>query len=203
MAKPNSPSLTRISGVYGLLAPIFAYVMILVAVASYSEFSWADSALSDLGVVPGITSSLFNGGLVISGVLFLTFTIGFFFFAGDNRVGRVGILILAVACAALVMIGVFPENVKPIHFGVSVAFFTLLPIALLAIAGSFWIAQKKSMALFTWIVALTAAVTWIFHFSFRVFAGVAIPEFVSGLAGAIWVASFGIRMIKDSLPREA
>jgi len=103
----KSPSLTRITGVYGILAPVYAFASILIAVTSYPEFSWANNARSDLGIVPGITSSLFNSGLAISGVLFLTFTVGLFFFAEENRVGHLGIFVLAAACAALVLIGIF------------------------------------------------------------------------------------------------
>ena len=197
MAKTNSPSLVKASGVYGIIAPVFALSSILLAVDSYSEFSWLDNALSDLGIVPGITASLFNSGLAISGVLFLTFTIGLFFFAGYNRVGRVGIFILAVACAILVSIGIFPENIRPAHYILSVMFFTLLPISLLTIAGSFWLAHKKTIALSTLLVALAAAIPWLLQLSLRVFSGVAIPEIVSALAGGVWVAFFGIKMIRE------
>jgi hypothetical membrane protein len=197
MAKAKSPSLVRVSGGYGVLAPVFAFGSILLAVASYSEFSWLDNALSDLGIVPGITSSIFNSGLAISGVLFLTFTMGLYFFAGENRAGRVGVFILAAACAALVSISIFPENIKPVHYIASVAFFTLLPIALLTIAGSFWLSHKKQMTLFTLLVALIAAIPWVLQLSLRIFSGVAIPEFVSALAGAVWVAFFAIKMTRD------
>jgi hypothetical membrane protein len=197
MAKAKSPSLVRVSGGYGVLAPVFAFGSILLAVASYSEFSWLDNALSDLGIVPGITSSIFNSGLAISGVLFLTFTMGLYFFAGENRAGRVGVFILAAACAALVSISIFPENIKPVHYIASVAFFTLLPIALLTIAGSFWLSHKKQMTLFTLLVALIAAIPWVLQLSLRIFSGVAIPEFVSALAGAVWVAFFAIKMTRE------
>lgn len=197
MAKAKSPSLVRVSGGYGVLAPVFAFGSILLAVASYSEFSWLDNALSDLGIVPGITASIFNSGLAISGVLFLTFTMGLYFFAGENRAGRVGVFILAAACAALVSISIFPENIKPVHYIASVAFFTLLPIALLTIAGSFWLSHKKQMTLFTLLVALIAAIPWVLQLSLRIFSGVAIPEFVSALAGAVWVAFFAIKMTRD------
>ena len=200
VARAKSPCLVRVSGVYGILAPVFAFGSILLAVASYSEFNWLDNALSDLGIVPGITSSIFNSGLAISGVLFLTFTIGLYFFAGANRAGRAGIYILAAACAALVSIGIFPENIRPVHYIVSVAFFTLLPIALLTMAGSFWLSHKKQTTLFTLLVALIAAIPWLLQLFLHIFSGVAIPEFVSALAGAVWVAFFGIKMAREDAP---
>lgn len=188
----------KVAGIYGLLAPAFAFALILLAVASHPQFIWANNALSDLGIVSGITASLFNSGLIISGVLFLNFTTGLFFFINENLAGRVGAFILAAACAALISIGMFPENIKPIHYAVSVAFFTLQPIALLVIASAFWRARKNAMALFTLLMALIAAAPWVLQFSIHYVSGVAIPEFVSGLAGAAWVATLGSKMIKEA-----
>ena len=54
----------KIGASSGIVAPIVAFVCILTAIASYPTFSWTNNALSDLGVVPGITGSLFNFGLL-------------------------------------------------------------------------------------------------------------------------------------------
>jgi hypothetical membrane protein len=81
-----------------------------------------------------------------------------------------------------------------------VAFFTLLPIALLTMAGSFWLSHKKQTTLFTLLVALIAAIPWVLQLFLHIFSGVAIPEFVSALAGAVWVAFFAIKMTKEDAP---
>ena len=98
---------------------------------------------------------------------------------------------LAAACVALVSIGVFHKNIRPLHFMASVAFFTLLPISLLTIAGAFWRAHRNATSLFTLLIALVVTAPWILQISFHYVSGVAIPEFISGLAGAVWIAVLG------------
>ena len=62
----------RISGVCGVLTPVVTFVFISLSIASAPEFSWMENALSDLGVMPGATSALFNYGLIVSGILVLS-----------------------------------------------------------------------------------------------------------------------------------
>jgi hypothetical membrane protein len=188
----------RIAGTCGILAPILAFTFICLAVASYPQFSWMGNALSDLGVVPGVTAALFNYGLIISGMLFFIFSTGMFLFLGEKFVSRTGAFVFALACLALVAIGVFPENVKPTHYLVSVAFFVLLPISLLIITGAFWLMSQVRMAVFTLLVAIAAAAPWILYFSIHYVSGVAVPEAVSGLAGSVWAVVLGFKMLRDA-----
>jgi hypothetical membrane protein len=188
----------RTSGVCGILAPILAFVFIFSAIASYPQFSWVDNALSDLGVVPGGTAVLFNSGLIISGVLCFVFATGLFVFLSERTVGRVGAFVLGAATLALVAIGVFPESVRPVHYMVSVAFFVLLPISLLIITGTFWFKGQVRVAVFTLLVAIATVAPWVLLFAVRYVAGVAVPEFVSALAGAVWTIVLGYNMIKEA-----
>jgi hypothetical membrane protein len=186
----------RTSGVCGILAPILAFAFIFSAIASYSQFSWVENALSDLGVVSGVTAVVFNFGLIVGGVLCFVFATGLFAFLGERAVGRVGAFVLGAATLALVAIGVFPESVRPLHYMVSVAFFVLLPISLLIITGAFWLKGQVRMAVFTLLVAVVAVAPWVLLFSVRYVSGVAVPEFVSALAGAVWAIVLGYKMIK-------
>ena len=68
----------RISGACGGLTPVVAFVCIFLAIVSAPGFSWAESALSDLGVVAGVTSVLFNYGLIVSGILGFIFATSLF-----------------------------------------------------------------------------------------------------------------------------
>jgi hypothetical membrane protein len=186
----------RTSGVCGILAPILAFAFIFSAIASYSQFSWVENALSDLGVVSGVTAVVFNFGLIVGGVLCFVFATGLFAFLGERAVGRVGAFVLGAATLALVAIGVFPESVRPVHYMVSVAFFVLLPISLLIVTGAFWFKGQVRMAVFTLLVAVVAVAPWVLLFSVRYVSGVAVPEFVSALAGAAWAIVLGYKMIK-------
>jgi hypothetical membrane protein len=68
----------RISGVCGVLTSVVAFVFISLSIASAPEFSWMENALSDLGVMPGATSALFNYGLIVSGILGFIFATSLF-----------------------------------------------------------------------------------------------------------------------------
>jgi hypothetical membrane protein len=196
-------ALLRIAGVYGVIAPVIAFVCIFVATASYPQFSWTSNALSHLGVVPGVAPGVFNSGLVICGVMSFTFTLGFHLFMNKSWLARSGVMLFAVACLALVAIGMFPESVSPTHYWVSVAFFVTLPISLLIFVGEFWRKHQSLMAFFTLLVAVSAAAPWVLLFIFHYVPGVAIPEVISGVAGAFWTVRIGIKMYRAASQSKA
>jgi hypothetical membrane protein len=187
----------RTGAASGLLAPIVAFIFIFIAIASYPQFNWANNALSDLGIKPGITGPLFNFGLFASGLLVFNFAIfGLFTYFGKNWVGKTGSAVFAAATLALMAIGVFNENFSPTHYFVSVAFFVLAPISLLILAGVFVLAQHKRVAFFTVAVGVVAVSPWLLLFVFNYVPNVAIPEFISGLAISMWVIVISIKMLK-------
>jgi hypothetical membrane protein len=190
----------RIAGICGFVTPVFAFVCISLAIASYPAFSWVDNALSDLGVVPGVTSALFNSGLVVSGLLGFVFAAGLFVFLGESAVSRVGAGVFVLASVALTAIGVFPENVRPVHYVVSVAFFVLLPISMLVLAGGFWLGRRVRMAVFMLVAAVAAAAPWVLLLLVRYVSGVAVPEAVSGLVGGVWAVVLGYKMFRAASP---
>ncbi len=53
-------SYQRIGASMGIVAPMIAFVCIGGAITSYPQFSWTNNALSDLGVISGITENLFS-----------------------------------------------------------------------------------------------------------------------------------------------
>jgi hypothetical membrane protein len=209
LPKFKNAILLKISGIYGILAPVFAFTFIFLAIASYPQFSWTDNALSDLGVVPSVTAGLFNSGLIVtaglfnsglivSGVWCFMFAIGLFMLLSESVLGRVGVFVFVLACLALVAIGIFPESVWPVHYIVSVMFFVLLPISLLIITVTFWLTGQLRMAVFTLLVAIVAVAPWVLLFSVRYASGVAIPEFVSALAGSVWAIVLGGKMFREA-----
>jgi hypothetical membrane protein len=180
----------------GLAAPIVAFTCILAAVASYPNFSWTNNALSDLGVVKGVTSALFNFGLVACGVLAFAFAVlGLFPYLHSSSVGKVGVGFFASASFALILIGVFNENFSPTHFILSAAFFVLLPISLLTLTATFAVQHQPRAALLSVVVALVAAAPWIIFYITHFVPNVAIPETISGLAGASWIITISCILI--------
>jgi hypothetical membrane protein len=187
----------KIAGIIGLATPLFTFAYILSAIASWQQFSWTKNALSDLGVQSGITATIFNGGLVIGGFLFIVFASGLFRFVGSRFVGKVGTATFILACISLMAIGVFNESFSPTHYIVSVMLFVFLPISLLIFVGAFWLEGKRRLSGFTLALALIAAAVWALQFTVHYVPNVAIPETVSGLAGAIWVLFLSYLMLKQ------
>ena len=183
----------------GIIAPVLAFSCILVAVASYPEFSWTDNALSDLGVVSGITGPVFNLGLTVSGIFILCFAVfGLFKYFGNSWVGKSGVVAFAATALALIGIGIANENIRPYHYLFSVAFFVLLPISLFIITAAFAVKRQTKMVLFTLLIAVAAATPWILYFTVHYVHGVAIPEFTSAFAGSVWTVVLGYKMLKTS-----
>jgi len=186
----------KFGGIAGILTPVLAFAFIGLAIAAYPQFSWVDNALSDLGVVPGITSTLFNFGLYLSGLFCLSFSVGLYKFLDERIIGKIGSVVFVFASLSLEGIGIFPEDVRPFHFVFSVAFFVLVPIALLVIAGYYLLTHQKRMFAFTLLTAFAAAAPWILQFLIHYVSGVAVHEAVSALAGAVWAIVLGFKMLR-------
>lgn len=197
MSAPRKVVYQRMGAAAGIAAPILSFVCILTAIASYPQFSWTNNALSDLGIIPGITGPLFNFGLYASGFLALNFAIfGLFTYFGKSWVGKIGSVVFAAATVALIAIGVFNESFSGTHYLVSVAFFMLAPISLFIITCAFWLTHQRGMAVFTVLVGVAAVLPWLLLFAFNYVPNVAIPEFLSGLAVSAWAIVLGKKMLK-------
>ena len=187
----------KVSGISGILAPLVAFTFISLAIVYSPQFSWTENALSDLGVQEGVTAILFNYGLIIVGILALVFASGLFA-SQRMMLGRIGAFILILAALALMAIGVFPENVKPTHYYVSVGFFVLLPISILVLSATFLLMAKVKLGLFTFLVAAVAAAAWIIHWTIPFGSGVAIPEALSAVSASTCSIVLGFKMLKEA-----
>ncbi len=181
----------KISGISGIIAPFIAFTLILLAIAYSPGFSWTENALSDLGVQEGVTAILFNAGLIISGILTIIFATGLFMFLQGNLLGRIGAFVFVLDAFALTAIGVFPENVKPIHFYASVTFFTLFPISMFFLGVAFLHLLKIKLGFLTFIAAIVAVIVWTIPFG----KGVAISETLSALSLCVWSIVLGCKML--------
>ena len=189
----------KIGAVAGLLAPVLAFTCILSAIAYYPRFSWTNNALSDLGVVKGVTGPLFNFGLCTSGFLgFISALTGLFTYIGKSFIGKVGSLVFAAAAVVLIAIGVFNESFSGIHYAVSVAFFVLVPISLFIITYALVLAHQTRTAILTVGIGIVAALPWIILFVFRYVPNVAIPETISALAVSAWTVTLSIRILRQT-----
>lgn len=197
MSNPTSIRYMKIGSAFGIAAPIVAFSCIIISILFYPAFSWTNNALSDLGVISGVTGLLFNFGLVASGFFGLLFAVfGLAIYFRKSLVGRVGSGFFAAATVALMAIGVFNESFSPTHYLVSVAFFTLAPIALFILTGAFGLISQRKIATFTIVIAILAALPWLMLFAFNYVPNVAIPEAASGLALSAWTIVLGKKFLK-------
>jgi len=184
--------LRKASGICCLIAPIVALSMIGLAVSEAPWFSWRENALSDLGV--GQTASTFNSGLMLGGILLLLGAPGLAILVFKDRLARIGVGLFTLACIWLLCIGIFPESAGRIHFIVSVGFFTFLSLSLIVL-GLAMVRSKARWARFHALLALvlgvTAALAWTLPHR-----GVAIPEIISSVAGSVWIAGLGARLLQ-------
>jgi len=188
----------KIFSACGIAAPIEAFTCIFLAILLYPQFSWTDNALSDLGIVEGATSTLFNTGLILGGILTSMFGLALFALLEKKTLGRIGAVLFILDAAALTAIGIFPENARPMHFYASLAFFTLCPIAMFLVGSSFLLSGKARKGTFTLLPAVFAAAVWIAQFSIRYVPQVAIPETLSALSASAWSMLLGFKMLKES-----
>lgn len=121
-----------------------------------------------------------------------------FKFLRQRILGKIGAFIFILGTLALIAIGIFPENISPTHYYVSVAFFVFLPVSMLVLVAAFLLVRKVKMALFTLLVAIVAVAPWILYFSIRFVPGVAIPEAISALSVSTWAIVLGYRMVKQA-----
>ncbi len=180
-------NMVKTSGICGMLAGVVAFAGIAFAIISYPQFSWQGNALSDLGVVPGITSFAFNYGIIASGVLMLAFACGLFFFAGGTIMGKIGAVVAVFLGLSLAGIGAFTESSEPFHYAFSISFFIFLPLGMLCFSAEFSRSSERMLANLSLAMAFVAIASWVFHLVFGFGQNVAIPEIISAAAVAIWV----------------
>ncbi|MDR1992055.1 MAG: DUF998 domain-containing protein [Nitrososphaerota archaeon] len=187
----------RVGVVLGFIAPIVGIGGILCAIISYPLFSWTQNALSDLGVVDGMTQGVFNGSLCVTGVLVLGFVIfSLYEFVAKTLRGQIGVLVFGVASGALSLIGIFTENNMTLHYSVALGFFILAPLALFIFTLCFYTTHQYRLALFTVAMGLIAILPWILLSLWAYVPNVAIPELISAIAISAWIMGICIKLYK-------
>lgn len=177
-------NLQKAAGLCGVLAPAVSLAMIFLAIALSPGFNWSANALSDLGVSEA--ALVFNGGLMLGGMLTVVLATGLFAAFKGQRLRRAGVLLLIIAAAALFGIGVFSEAAGRIHYYFSVAFFVLQPLALFVMGAGGIVSKSKRFGTVTVVLGVLAALPWAFGWS-----AVAVPEMLSALAVAAWSVAQG------------
>ncbi|WP_408958978.1 DUF998 domain-containing protein [Natrinema sp. 74] len=189
----------RIATYCGVVGPVLALGAIVLAtlLAPPETFTWADRSLSDMGRYGAPTFPVFNGGLILGGLVGLPF-VWRLWTASRNALERLGIVLLAVAVVGMIGVGVFFLEHTAVYLETSLHGFAALTVfgvapfaswvygtgaalagdGRLAVA-SFWVGNVHPVAWLFWVFSLGGHVdtgTWF-----------AVPEFVAAVAFGGWI----------------
>ncbi len=188
----NMPKYTKI----GFFAPLIALSTIAIAILLSPGFDWFGNALSDLGHYTRtdlgpyklIGAIVFNGGLIITGILMLLYTIWFLKWTKDIPT-KIGVIPLVISLAFLIGIGIFSENFGELHYWVSVGFFLTFPFSMWFI-GIGWLRFSN----LRWFSAISILLPFLslylwgdYMLGTPMWSNVAIPEIVTALSAIVWL----------------
>jgi len=203
---------SRVAAIAGILGPLVAFVGIAVAILmSASWFNWVTKALSDLGhpfMLGGshgilglnLAAPIFNGSLIACGLITLPLAIRLIILQRElkSALGMLGGILLIIAQAFLIGIGIFNESAGDIHFLVSVGFFVNILLFGLVYGVMMMRASKTRLfGIYTFVLAFVSAAIWILYFTpLTLWTGPAIPETISAVATLAWVFPLCVRLYR-------
>ncbi|MFQ5871065.1 MAG: DUF998 domain-containing protein [Candidatus Geothermarchaeales archaeon] len=193
MSFENS-TIMKLAGVCGIVGPVVALSLVLLAVASSPWFTWEGNALSDLGVREAAV--LFNSGVIFAGILNFFFAVGVRVSLKKTLLTNVGTIVLIAGGASLALVGIFTESTPAIHSAVSLGYFVIFPVALIIVGAGLARGEAKAFGPIT-VLAGIAALVAIFGTA-QFYEGLAIPEILEALILAAWSVSMGARLLTQT-----
>ncbi len=165
---------------------VFFATGMLLAELLYPGYNRSENYISDLGV--GVTSIIFNTTTIISGftmliVAFLAYT--------KFRHKLLGIL-LGVTAAGIIGVGVFPENIEPLHTIFSSIVFFVGPLAAIASYKT----NKSPISIVLGIICLLAAALFTFEITFGL--GIGTMERLVVYPFMLWCFSYGMWIVQHT-----
>ena len=167
---------------FGLLAPLTAFIFVAISILLSPEFSWWNNALSDLGhSVDSPVAPLFNFGLLLSGVLTMIYS-----YVSFRNHAKYTSYILMLVGLTLQLVATFDEVYGSLHFQVSVLFFVVLCFASVS-----YVVEKRSVLAF--LALMIGLGSWILYGMDIYPSGIAVPEIISSVATSTWVMLSALR----------
>lgn len=167
----------------GILGATAAYFFIIISILASPWFSFYNNALSDLGnaVTHASTSWIFNLGLILSGLLEVSFATLLSVKHASWKY-LLWSIPLVVAGGDLAMIGVFSENVGRMHLVVSVVFFLSMILTMLLYSFVSWPLGSPRVGMLALVFGVASTVVWFVKWPWN---GVAIQETITSIMGSI------------------
>jgi len=181
----------QVGPMLGVAAIVITFLGIFGAVALSPSFAWSENALSNLGVASHAAGTettvlLFNGGLILGGVLGIGFAVALAL-EEKHALRRLGATVFGVAMASMAGVGIFPQN-QPFHFAVASGLYLLFSVAAIVYAVGLVLGDKRHAAALSGGLGVTNLAVWIgWVGTVGIEApGLAIPEILGAACIGIW-----------------
>ena len=176
----------------GFIGSLVSYVCIAICTVILPNFDWAINPLSDmgswyrtdLGNLQIVSAILFNGGLIVAGLLNAYFTIWLIRKSIDLP-SKIGFLFFVGTSLLLAGIGIFSEDFGTIHSITAISFFLSIPIAC-AINGLIWLRLKVTRSI-GGVSILLALLALLIIFQPWIELSIAVLETLAGLVSVVWI----------------
>lgn len=188
--------LTRAGRAGGIAAVLIAAIGIAGAALASPAFSVTGNALSDLGqpdnpAATEVTTLLFNGGLVLAGLVGLPFAVTLRD-ESASRLGGVAVVAFVVALLGMVGVGLFPAG-QPLHVPSALALYLASMVAMTVhgVADAADSHRRRAVVTLSLVVVHVGG-WWVWAAGGPVLRpGLAVPELLGAGAFAVWVVTAG------------
>ena len=181
---------TRLAGLFGIVSPIVTLTLIFSAIAQSPWFSWHDNALSDMGVSQ--TPNPFNAALLIGGLTYLMFVVGFLRWLGlTSALSKLAAVFMLAAGIGLTLVGIVTEAAGDIHDALAATYFLVTPMAY----GLFGIELVRRGARLRGALTIAAGVAALLLITVVPHKRIAVPEILATVIFAAWTFSSGMMML--------
>lgn len=181
----------------GALAAAVTIGCTLVATLVSPSFAWQENALSNLGVTATaagttVTVVLFNGGLILGGLLGLVFC-ALLYRDATGRFHRIVAVLLSLTLGLMALVGVFPQDTAP-HFPVASGFYLMITISLWVDALAWRSAGNSQWAIRSGLAGTANILMWIVWVAAGAPWGLAVPEIIGAVIFGTWVTLRSLRV---------
>jgi len=135
---------------------------------------------------------LFNGGLIVGGLLGLVFC-ALLYRVASGRVHRTVAGLLSLTLVLMALVGVFPQGTAP-HFPVASGFYLMITISLWVDALAWRTAGNGEWAVRSALAGSTNILMWLVWVAAGTPWGLAVPEIIGAVIFGTWVTLRSLRV---------